>query len=95
MGFLYPDRQKKLEHNKPDITVVNKKSQTTLLIDPACPFDFRIESKEQQKLHYYNPLKFEIATLWKQKKSDCYTNCYWSFRYSVKEIRILGANDWC
>jgi len=59
---------KKLEHNKPDITVVDKKSQTTLLIDPACPFDFRIDSKEQQKLDYYNPLKFEIAKLWKQKK---------------------------
>lgn len=59
---------KKLEHHKPDITVVDKKSQTTLLIDPACPFDFRIDSKEQQKLDYYNPLKFEIAKLWKQKK---------------------------
>ena len=63
---------KTLEHNKPEITVVNKKSQTTLLIDPACPFDFIIESNEQQKLDYYNPLKFEIATLWKQKKRLLY-----------------------
>ena len=59
---------KKLSHNKPDITVVNKKAATTLLIDPSCPFDFRISSKEKEKIDNYNELQFEIAKIWKKRK---------------------------
>ena len=42
---------KTLEHNRPDKTVIDKKSQKCLLIDPACPFGTRIEKKERQKMH--------------------------------------------
>ena len=59
---------KKLSHNKPDITVVDKKAATTQLIDPSCPFDFRISSKEKEKTDNYNELQFEIAKIWKQKE---------------------------
>ena len=40
---------KEMEHNKPDITVVDKKNKVTLLIDPTCPFDTRISQKEEEK----------------------------------------------
>ena len=49
---------KKLEHNKPDITLLDKESKSTLLIDPLCPFNTRICTKVQEKLDNYNLLKF-------------------------------------
>ena len=58
---------KEMEHNKPDITVVDKKNKVTLLIDPTCPFDTRISQKEQEKNTNYNPLKFEVGKIWEQK----------------------------
>ena len=39
-----------LEHNRPDITVIDKKSKKCLLVDPTCPFDTRTEKKEE-KMH--------------------------------------------
>ena len=52
---------KTLEYNLPDITVIDKKSKKCLLIDPACPFDTRIEKKEEEKCTNYSELKYEIA----------------------------------
>ena len=51
---------KTLEHNRRDITVIDKKSKKCLLIDPACPFD-TLEKKEEEKCTNYNKLKYEIA----------------------------------
>ena len=41
---------KTLEHNRPDLTVIDKKSKKYLLIDAACPFDTHIEKKEENTL---------------------------------------------
>ena len=49
---------KTLEHNRPDITVLDEKSAKCLLINPACPFDTGIEKKEQEKCTNYSELKF-------------------------------------
>ena len=38
-----------LKHNRSDITVIDKKSNKCMLIDPASPFDTRIEKKEEEK----------------------------------------------
>ena len=38
---------KTLEHNQPDITVIDNKSKKCLLIDLACPLDTRIEKKKK------------------------------------------------
>ena len=40
---------KTLEHNRPDITDIDKKSKKCILIDPVCPFDTRIEKNEKAK----------------------------------------------
>ena len=61
---------KQLEHNRPDITVVEKKDKICKLIDPSCPFDTRIEKKEEEKCTNYSDLKYEIARIWKMKKVD-------------------------
>ena len=52
---------KTLEDNLPDITVIDKKTKKCLLIDSACPFDTRIEKKEEEKCTNYSDLKYEIA----------------------------------
>ena len=41
--------ERKLEHNKPDHMVLDKKHKACLVIDVACPFDGRINKKEQEK----------------------------------------------
>ena len=59
---------KVLDHNKPDLTVVDKKKKECMLIDVACPFDTRIVKKEEEKEEKYNKLKYEIARIWCMKK---------------------------
>ena len=43
---------KTLEHNQPDIIVIDKKSKKYLLIDPICPFDTSIKRKEGELTNY-------------------------------------------
>ena len=38
-----------------------------MLIDQACPFDTRIEKKEEEKCINYCDLKYEIARMWRMK----------------------------
>ena len=45
--------ESKIEHNRPDIVVIEKKSKTCYIIDVACPFDTRIEKKEMEKKDAY------------------------------------------
>ena len=54
---------KTLEHNRPDITVIDKKNKKFILIDPACPFDTCIEKKKEDKCANYSELKYEIAKI--------------------------------
>ena len=54
---------KTLEHNRPDITVIDKKSKKCILIDPACPFDTLIEKKEEKKCKNDSELKYKIAKI--------------------------------
>ena len=39
----------KIEHNKPDIVVLDKIEQKSLIIDVACPFDIRVNYKRKRK----------------------------------------------
>ncbi|XP_069997569.1 uncharacterized protein [Penaeus vannamei] len=61
---------KTLEHNRPDITVIEKNNKKCLHIDPACPFDTRIERKEEEKCNNYCDLKYEIARMWRMKEVE-------------------------
>ena len=58
----------RLEHNKPDIVVVDKVERSCLVIDIACPFDTSIDQKEQEKIEKYQDLKREIKRLWNLRK---------------------------
>ena len=59
--------EKRIEHKKPDIVVLDKKQKLYLIIDVACPFDTRIKKKEQEKIEYYNDLKYEILKCWNKE----------------------------
>ena len=47
--------------------VLDKKQNLCLVIDIACPFDTRIKKKEQEKIEYYNDLKYEILRCWNKE----------------------------
>uniref|UniRef100_A0A803T202 Reverse transcriptase domain-containing protein n=1 Tax=Anolis carolinensis TaxID=28377 RepID=A0A803T202_ANOCA len=55
---------KVLEHNTPDITVVEKNK--VWIIDVAIPGDSRIDEKQQEKLSRYQDLKIELQRLWQK-----------------------------
>ena len=58
----------RLEHYRPDIVLENKKDRSCLLIDIACPFDTRIDSKEKEKIEVYQDIKREIKKMWNVKE---------------------------
>ena len=58
---------KKVDHNKPDIVLIDKTSNFCLIIDVACPFDTRVIEKENEKITKYQDLKWELIKIWKVK----------------------------
>ena len=61
------------EHNRLDVTVIDKKSKKYPLIDLACPFDTCIKRKEEEKCTNYSKLKYEVARIWEMKKVEVVT----------------------
>ena len=57
--------EQKIEHNRPDITIFDKKEKQCYVIDVACPFDTRIQKKEKEKVDAYTDLKYEILKVWR------------------------------
>ena len=66
MGFSI-QTEKRIEHNKPDIVVLDKNKRVCPVIDVACPFDTSIQKKGQEKIEYYNDLKYEILKCWNKE----------------------------
>ena len=58
----------RLQHNKPDIIVIDKVNKTANIIDVAIPIDYRIAQKRLEKLRKYSDLSTEIKTLWRLSK---------------------------
>ena len=63
---VYTD--KKLNHNRPDITLVRKDTQEWTLIDIAVPADQNIISTEEEKVDRYQDLAFEIKRIHRASK---------------------------
>ena len=61
---------KTIEHDRPDITVIDQKRKECVQIDSACPFDTCIERSEEEKCTDYSELKYEIAEIWKVIKVE-------------------------
>ena len=60
LGLFDTNRLKKLDYNRPDIVLVDKQSKSCLIIGVACPNDWRVESKQEEKVNKYLNLAFEI-----------------------------------
>ena len=63
---VYTD--KKLNHNRPDITLVRKDTQEWTLTDIAVPADQSIISTEEEKVDRYQDLAFEIKRIHRASK---------------------------
>ena len=59
-----------LEHNRSDISAIDKKNKRCQLLCLSCPFDSRIEYKDKEKYIEFNQLKHEVAKIWRMKKVD-------------------------
>ena len=57
----------RIDHNKPDIMLKNKKEKSCQIIDVACTFNTRVKQKEEEKLEHYNDLKYQILIMWKDE----------------------------
>jgi hypothetical protein len=69
---LYYDRavitDQTIHHNRPDIILIDKKKQETILIDVAVPLCHNVETTWQEKINRYRELSIEIKRMWKQNK---------------------------
>ena len=55
-----------IEAKRPDLTVIDKKKQTGIIIDIAIPAGVRVGEKEKkEKVEKYQDLKKEIRRSWK------------------------------
>ena len=63
---VYTD--KKLSHNRPDITLVQKDSQEWTLIDIAVQADQNVINAEEEKVARYQELAFEIKRIHRASK---------------------------
>ena len=57
-----------IEHNRPDVVVLDKIERSCYVIDIACPFDARVLEKEKEKVEKYQELKREIWKIWSCRK---------------------------
>ena len=69
---MYWDRtiitDKTIHHNRPDITLIDKKNRITYLIDVAVPNTHNIQSTHAEKISKYTDLAIELKTMWKMDK---------------------------
>ena len=59
-----------IQHNKPDIIVIDKRTKVAHIIDIAIPNDNNICRKRFDKIRAYTDLAVEIKTLWGLVKVD-------------------------
>ena len=56
-----------IEHQRPDIVVMEKNTKKCLIIDVASPVDNSLILKRNEKLDNYSELRLEIARMWDKK----------------------------
>ena len=58
---------KKIEHRRPDIVVIDKEKRECKIIDIAVPGDQNIKVKELEKFTKYQDLRLQVQMLWDVK----------------------------
>lgn len=66
---LYWDRpimtDKTVDHNRPDILIIDKEKKTASIIDVAIPLTRNLRKSEAEKLRKYENLAIELKNIWK------------------------------
>ena len=62
----------RIDHNKPDLVLLDKKGRTCYIIDVVCPFDTRVEKKEKEKFEHNTDLKYELLKVWNREITKVY-----------------------
>ena len=55
---------RKIEHRRPDIVVMEKNKRKCLIINVAYPVDNNLILERNEKLDIYSELRLEIARMW-------------------------------
>ena len=56
-----------IQARRPDLILVNKKTNTVSLIEVSVPWDARVEEKLREKVNKYQDLKLELRRLWNKQ----------------------------
>ena len=51
---------RQLEHNRPDVVVIDRASRRWLIVDFSVPWDRNVVAKEDEKIAKYSPLALEV-----------------------------------
>jgi D-alanine-D-alanine ligase-like ATP-grasp enzyme len=54
---------KKMEHNRPDVVVIDRLHNHWTIVDFSVPWDVYVVSKEDEKIRHYSPLANELRKL--------------------------------
>ena len=65
--------EKKLKHNRPDITVLLKEEKERIIIDIVVPADQNIIKTQNEKIERYQELAFEVKRINKASKVSVIT----------------------
>ena len=52
---------KKLEHNRPDVVVIDRASRKWFIVDFSLPWDRNVAVKEDEKIARYSPLALDVS----------------------------------
>ena len=84
----------KIEHNKPDILVLDKIEWKCLIIGVPCLFNTLV--KEKEKIENYQDLKWELKMDLEIAQSNCGANHNWCIKNCLERQReVVSIRVWC
>ena len=92
-AFQY--KQSKMDHNKPDLILLEKMEKICYLVDVAFPFDPWMEKEEKEKVKYYTDMKYEFLKMWKWGNQSLHcSGCNWCFRDGLEKHKQMSIDNW-
>ena len=77
-----------LDHNRPDIVVLEKEGRMCFIVNVACPFDTRVAEKEREKIDHYQDLKGEVQKIWNCRSVSVIIIVTGALRIVSKHLRM-------
>lgn len=69
---MYWDRpittDRRTDHNRPDIVLIDKANKTGTIIDVAVPLTHNLSQTEREKVSKYQDLQIELKRMWKLRE---------------------------